>query len=264
MQINPPASIENLGGKGYQLSLLDKICPVPKFFIIRFNSQNEIDDIVVQAEILSHFDNYGFSMVSVRSSATVEDSKMASFAGMFESKLNVNRERLIDAIREVLASLKDSRVVEYCNINNQQHNLIEMRVVVQKMVNSRVSGVCITKEKEDSETLLIEACIGLCEALVSGLVTPDTYKVNRQTFEVTFLSVGFQKVMISPYTSKNPIPVPFYQRNAKKLQDAELLELSRLFMSIEERLCYVSADIEWAYDETSLYVLQVRPFIGLY
>jgi pyruvate,water dikinase len=264
MQINPAASIENLGGKGFQLYLLDKFCPVPEFFIVRFDSLNEIDSIAAQNEILNNFDDRAFSTVSVRSSATVEDSKTASFAGIFESKLNVSREGLIDAVRDVLTSLKDVRVAEYCSLNNQRNDLIEMRVVIQKMVNSRVSGVCITRERKDSETLLIEACLGLGEPLVSGLVSPDTYKVDRRTLEVISSTIGFQKVMLLAGNVEIPTPVPFFQRNAKKLQNDELSELGRLFISIEDKLGYESADIEWAYDESSLHVLQVRPFIGLY
>ena len=205
MQINPPASIDNLGGKGYQLTLLKEICSVPEFFAIRFDSHDEIDNTEIQNEILEKFDADNFSLVSVRSSATVEDSNTASFAGMFETKLSVNRAGLIEAVRKVLASLKDNRVAEYCALNKLQHDSVEMRVVVQKMINSRVSGVCITREKQNSKTLLIEACVGLGEVLVSGLVTPDTYKVDRESLEIVSSTIGFQKLMIVGGTSETPI-----------------------------------------------------------
>lgn len=73
MIINPKITNDNLGGKGYQLSLLNNICSVPEFFVVSFDSFNEINDSDVQNRILEYYNKMNFDLVSVRSSATVED-----------------------------------------------------------------------------------------------------------------------------------------------------------------------------------------------
>ena len=262
MHIDPSPTISNLGGKGFQLTLLREVCPVPDFFIVYFDSKDEIENDDVQKQILHTFETHSFHCVSVRSSATMEDSKTASFAGVFESELNVTKNDLIHAIQNVLSSMTNERVIEYCSINKLNFRSIEMRVIVQKMVNSRISGVCITKIRKESDTLLLEACLGLGEALVSGLVTPDTYKVNRTTLTVESETIGFQKVMIPAFKRSEHVPVPFYQQNSKKLRLHEINEISKSCLKIEEHIGYESADIEWAYEGSTLYILQARPFIG--
>jgi len=263
MTINPKPTLGNLGGKGLQLTELKKVCDVPDFFVISFSSDNEIKDLGIQEEILDYFDLFCSDFVAVRSSATLEDSGKASFAGMFETKLNVTRSTLLSAIATVMRSASDSRVKEYCQINQIDFDSIEMRVVIQKMIDSRISGVCITRERQDSNNMLIEACYGLGEALVSGIVTPDTYIVNRDSLECQSQNIGFQKVMFDRTTTHIPVPVPFHRRYAKKLTDAEINEVARICLSVEHTLGYYSADIEWAYEDESLRLLQVRPFVGV-
>lgn len=262
MTINPTPTLDNLGGKGLQLTQLKKICDVPDFFVINFTTVNEIENGEIQNQILKFFDDFGGDLVAVRSSATLEDSNRASFAGMFETVLNVNRDILISSICDVLKSASDSRVEEYCRINQIDFSSIQMRVVVQKMVKSRVAGVCFTRESQSSNNMLIEACYGLGEALVSGVATPDTYRVDRDSFEKKFQNIGFQKVMYNN-ASHEPIHVPFYLQNAKKLTDDEINKVAKICMSIERSLGYYSADIEWAFENEKIKLLQVRPFVGV-
>ena len=245
-------SINKLGGKGYQLTQLAKICEVPPFFVI---SGKESDK-----EILAEFDKHGFDLVSVRSSATVEDGVNASFAGMFETKLNVVREGLIDAIKEVLNSVNSSRVHEYCRLNNIDAKTVEMRIIVQKMVNSRISGVAITRESRESDSMIIEVCHGLGEYLVGGLVTPDTFITCRNTLKVKSKNIGYQGKMLTRDGEKN---VPFFLRNCAKITDDELTELAKTCLMIEKKMKYKSADIEWAFEGDKLYILQSRPFVAL-
>ncbi len=263
MRINPKVTIENVGGKGYQLSYMKDFCPVPDFFILRFDKNDEIDRAGVQNKILKHFKEQGFNLVSVRSSATLEDSSSASFAGMFETELNVTGETLIPAIKKVLLSVQDLRVKQYCQLNNLDYTAIHMRVIVQKMVQSRVSGVCFTRENRTSNTLLMEACYGLGEALVSGLVTPDTYRVDRDTLTILSKNIGFQKTMVGVNGTQEVTPVPFHKRNAKKLTDLEIEELTKMGMLIEKKMGYFAADIEWAYEGSKSFFLQVRPLVGI-
>ena len=260
MQINPEVNLPNLGGKAYQLNLLIDICTVPEFFTVCVESINEIDNIDNQELILKYFLDKGFDKVSVRSSATVEDSTENSFAGMFDTILNVDKNNLICSIKEVLISAKSDRVKEYCRINDIEFDDIKMNVIIQKMVNSRVSGVCFSKTKESETLMLMEACLGLGEGLVSGTVTPDTYFVKRNDGEIEKQIIGYQKTMLKNLKYEE---VPFHKRNAKKLTNDEIKELAKTILKIEKDLNYKAVDIEWAFENDKLYILQARPFTGI-
>ena len=258
MMINPKVTCDNLGGKGYQLSLLKDICSVPEFFVIAFDNFNEVNDSSIQNTILEYYNKMKFDLVSVRSSATLEDSVKTSFAGMFETKLNVNKDNLIEAIREVVSSAANDRVKEYCKLNNIDYNLLKMRVVIQKMVDSRISGVCFTRTADDLNSMLIEACFGLGEALVSGTVTPDTFHINRDNFKIEKQVIGYQKNMLT-LNEKKYREVPLHKRNARKLTNDEIKELVQISLKIEKKLNYKAVDIEWAFENDKLYILQARP-----
>lgn len=258
MMINPKVTCDNLGGKGYQLSLLKDICSVPEFFVIAFDNFNEVNDSSIQNTILEYYNKMKFDLVSVRSSATLEDSVKTSFAGMFETKLNVNKDNLIEAIREVVSSAANDRVKEYCKLNNIDYNLLKMRVVIQKMVDSRISGVCFTRTADHLNSMLIEACFGLGEALVSGTVTPDTFQINRDNFKIEKQVIGYQKNMLT-LSEKKYREVPLHKRNARKLTDDEIKELVQISLKIEKKLNYKAVDIEWAFENDKLYILQARP-----
>ena len=258
MIINPKITNENLGGKGYQLSLINKICSVPEFFVISFDNFNEINDYGVQNRILEYYDKMNFDLVSVRSSATLEDGSDSSFAGMFETKLNINKENLIEAVKEVVLSATSDRVKEYCKRNNLNYTNLKMRVVIQKMVDSRISGVCFTRTADNLNSILIEACFGLGEALVSGTITPDTFQISRDNFKVEKEVIGYQKKMLT-LNEKEYIEVPFSERNLRKITDDEIKELIKISLQIEEYLNYDAVDIEWAFEKNKLYILQARP-----
>ena len=122
------------------------------------------------------------------------------------------------------------------------------------------AGVCFTKTPESHKHMVIEACLGLGEALVSGAVTPDNYIVNRDMLNVDKTSIGYQKVMLKKSEYE---PVPFHKRNAKKLTNPEIEELSRIALKIEQSLKFNAADIEWAFEKEELYILQAREFTGI-
>lgn len=260
MQISPTPTQENLGGKGWHLHLLSSFCPVPEFFIIKFDSANEIKDKKIQAQIINTFTEKNFSLVSVRSSATVEDGAESSFAGIFESVLNVNENNLINAITQVLNSVQDVRVKEYSKLKKIDYSKIEMRVIVQRMIASDTSGVCFTKLPNSMNAITIEACLGLGEALVSGKVTPDNYVINRETLKIEKCSTAHQKTMLGKlgYTQ-----TPFFKAGAQKLTNAEIQELAKTSLKIEKRLNFQAADIEWAYENGKFYILQARAVTGL-
>jgi len=263
VQINPKPTLREVGGKAYQLFKLKRFCDVPPFYVISFEDSQEIQDPEVQRVILKHAQPQGFDLMAVRSSASCEDSPGASFAGMFETVLSVRRSELIDAIKKVLGSVHSKRVADYCQTRGIDHEKIRMAVIIQRMVRSRVSGVCLTRMQKGTNSLIIEACYGLGEALVSGKVTPDSYVLDRSTLTIEKESIGYQKLMLNlpPNRVGQPVyePVPFHRRNARKLSDGEIRKVATTSLEIEKRLAFEAADIEWAFEGEALYVLQARP-----
>lgn len=255
MEINPKPTLYNLGGKAYNLNLLKEICNVPDFFVIKFDSLEEIEKEETQKEIIKYYRKSGYNLVSVRSSATVEDSKQASFAGMFDSILNVDEKELINSIKEVINSVKGNRVIEYCKIKNIEYSKIEMRIVIQKMVDARVSGVCFTRMPESNKSMMIETCYGLGEALVSGRVTPDNYIIDKNTLGIDDSSISYQNIMLKNNEYQE---VPSCERNSKKLTNNEIEELINVSLQVDNFLKLNGADIEWAIEDNKLYILQAR------
>lgn len=263
MQINPPPNLEILGGKAFYLYKLQKICRVPPFFVLSFDNPDEIKKVDIQENILQEWDHSGFGSVGVRSSASVEDSASTSFAGMFESVLGVSKDNLIGAVEQVVKSLDSPRVKDYCKAHRLLPSNIRMNVIVQQLVSSRVSGVTFTRLHEGQNQLIIEACLGLGEALVSGRVTPDTYFIDRRTLTIESERIGYQRVWLSPGDRPKYEPVPFFKRTAKKLSYTEIREIAETSLMIEESLELFPADIEWAISEKDLFVVQARRFTGI-
>jgi pyruvate, water dikinase len=263
--INPRPTLSRVGGKAYQLYRLKRWCNVPPFFVIAFENSQEIYDIQNRNLIMEQCRDQKFDLMAVRSSATCEDSPQASFAGMFKTVLGARPSELIGAVTEVLNSVSSERVADYCEAQGLVQNKIQMAVIVQKMVNSRVSGVCFTHLQNNSEPILLEACYGLGEAIVSGKVTPDSYVVDRDNLSVITESTGYQKLALTMRgDSKKPAyeEVPFYKRNARKLTYDEVRAIAHTCLLIEKRLAFRAADIEWTFEKDVLYILQARPYLG--
>jgi phosphoenolpyruvate synthase/pyruvate phosphate dikinase len=264
MWINPRPTLSKAGGKAYQLYRLKRWCNVPPFFVIAFKNPQEISDPENQQLIIEQCRNQEFELMAVRSSATCEDSPQASFAGMFETVLGARPSELIGAITEVLNSVSRERVADYCEAQGLAQNKIRMAVIVQRIINSRVSGVCFT-QLQNSKPILMEACYGLGEVLVSGKVTPDTYMVDRNDLSVIRESIGYQKVRLTMRVDgEKPIyeEIPFHKRNARKLTYEEVRAIAQTCLLIEKRLAFGAADIEWAFEGDVLYILQARPYLG--
>ena len=142
------------------------------------------EDIVKSYTKLFSKGKEGF--VAVRSSATAEDLPDASFAGQQETYLNVHGEAdLFDKIIKCWSSLFTARAIAYREKQGFSHEEVKLAVVVQKMVNSDVSGIMFTVNPNSGvKEIVIEAGYGLGEAIVGGEVTPDTYKVDKETMKL--------------------------------------------------------------------------------
>lgn len=206
--------------------------------------------------------------VAIRSSATSEDSHDASFAGLQETFLWIRGGAdVIRAVRDCWASLYSAESVSYRRRLDLPEEGLAMGVVVQRMVNSRCSGVMFTRSPltGDRSVITIESSWGLGSAIVSGVVTPDKYVVNKVTGEITKRTVSHKTVEHLPDLAAGGVReehVPAERRDAACLGDDQILELARIGKQVEAHYgC--PQDIEWAFapagDGESLFLLQSRP-----
>jgi pyruvate,water dikinase len=204
----------------------------------------------------------GEAFVAVRSSATAEDLPDASFAGQQETFLNIQGEELVDRVKRCWASLFTQRAIYYRQEQGFDHDLVDIAVVVQKMVDAEKSGVMFTSHPSTGEPkIIIEAAWGLGEAVVSGSVSPDNYVVDREDGEVLDLTIADKKTMMEKDEATGETverEVPEEKRNAQVLDDEEIQTLIDIGKRAEDH--YENPqDVEWALIDGEVYMLQSRP-----
>lgn len=199
--------------------------------------------------------------VAVRSSATAEDLPDASFAGQQETYLNVVGENeVVEKVKKCWGSLFTPRAIYYRVQKGFQHEDVSIAVVVQKMVNSEKSGVMFTSHPVTGEKrCIIEAVFGLGEAIVSGLVTPDTYVYNRESRKLEEVKVGEKKFMLTKQDGKTvKVELDAEKANERVLSDDEIEKLVTLGELIEDHYGKPQ-DVEWAIEDGKIYIVQSRP-----
>ncbi len=248
-----------IGGKAKSLCFLIKNkINVSDGFMIREKSLKKKE----KSEILEMFDKLNTDFVAVRSSANMEDSDLSSFAGIFQTFLYVDKKNLISKVKECFECINVERVKQYCNGKNIDFDKLKISVVVQKMVNSEVSGVCFTKHPvtKNENQVVIEACYGLGEALVSGLITPDLYVCDKLNKKIVQQEINEQAEMIVLDKAKSGTKIVKVSENLKskqKLSEKQIMEIFQIALKIE-KLYGKAMDIEWAYERGVLYILQAR------
>ncbi|HEY52093.1 MAG TPA: phosphoenolpyruvate synthase [Caldilineae bacterium] len=205
---------------------------------------------------------------AVRSSATAEDLPGASFAGQQDTYLNVRGEAdLLDAVRRCWASLFTDRAILYRCENHFPHREVQLSVVVQRMIVAEKSGILFTADPLTGHrhTLSIDASYGLGEALVSGLVTPDSYRVDKRTRAILERRIADKRIAITPEKEGGvrQVTIPQEQRQATVLNDEQILALTDLGCRVEA-LYDAPQDIEWAIADGKIHLLQARPITSLY
>ena len=232
----------------------------------------------IEKEILEKFGKLKTEYVAVRSSATSEDGKTDSWAGQLESYLNVTEKNLIENIKKCWASLYSERALFYGNKRKNTPSEIPLTpfskggtlknsvaVIVQKMIQSEISGVCFTVHpvSKNKNQLIIEAGYGLGEAIVSGMITPDNYVIDKNSLKILDKNIFDQKKMIVRTGSGNKTaPVNSKKSNLQKLSDSGIIKLSEICVEIEKHY-QKPQDIEWALEKNKLYILQSRPITTL-
>ncbi len=204
----------------------------------------------------------GKAMVAVRSSATAEDLPGMSFAGQQATFLNIKGEsNLLNSVRECWASLFTARAVFYRATNKIPTEKVGISVIVQKMVQSKVSGVMFTIDpvKNDKDRIFVDAVWGLGEMIVQGSVVPDHYVVQRGTFSILSKEISDQSIQLTRVGSETKeIEVPVKQRENRKITDEEVIKLAKIGAKLQDHY-YFPQDVEWAKDDKDIYIVQTRP-----
>ncbi len=236
-------------------------------------ASKEIRDIIskakipqnVEKEILSYYKELDAPLVAVRSSATAEDAAAASWAGELETYLNVTHESLLYSVKKCWSSLFTARAIFYRVEKGLLGKSISVAVVVQKMVQSEVSGVAFTVHPvtKDYNQMVIEAGFGLGEAIVGGLITPDNYVIDKEEDLIVDIMVSQQEKMICKQDGvTQEFPVPAEKQEQQKLDGKQIMELASLCKLIEKHYGKPQ-DIEWAFAEGKFYITQSRPITTL-
>jgi phosphohistidine swiveling domain-containing protein len=259
------------GGKGGTLARLHQAdYPVPDGFVILPTAF--VDDELtpeawtqVQAHLKYLRGTDGKTAFAVRSSAMSEDSAQASFAGEFETVLNVQTEEEIrKAIHTVYHSRQSERVQAYSEAKGMS-TAHEVAVVVQELVCAESSGVLFTANPVTGQRdqAMITASWGLGEAIVGGVVTPDTLIVDKASGRVLSRETADKQVMtVLVGSGTEERATPETSRRAPVLSDGEAAELVQLGVRIEA-LCGMPMDIEWTSADKQFAIVQARPITAL-
>jgi pyruvate,water dikinase len=260
-----------VGGKAAHLGRLAATHPVPPGFCLAAARADTALPPALHGALATAYDSLGQRCgtpqprVAVRSSAVDEDGQEASFAGQHESYLNiVGSEAVASAVQRCLASARSARALHY----RRSRGLAEeagIAVLVQQLVVADVSAVVFSVDPRSGEQdrVVINATWGLGESLVSGTVTPDLYVVRKTDLKILSRQVVDKIHMtVARAAGTREVPVPRALRQEPALEDTQVRALARLARRLE-RVQGWPVDLECAYENGRLYLLQCRPVTAL-
>jgi pyruvate, water dikinase len=236
---------------------------------IRPMFENLVLDCELCSEILEQYHALGENVpVAVRSSATAEDLAGASFAGQQNTYLNVyGDDELIRTVLKCWSSLFTCQAIYYRCCKGFDDIKVSMAVVVQKMLNTDKAGVIFTVDpvSRNPYTMVIEGVYGLGEGIVSGTITPDHFKVDRETMEIRFQYKAPKGLMFTRDSGCGivEIPVPDGLHEKPVLNETELELLVNMGNQVEAHFGSPQ-DIEWGAENDEFFLLQSRPITTLY
>lgn len=294
---NNLATPDQLGGKACHLfRLIDLGLAVPPFFVVSATSARIFAQAVtdspgqtksndanrraremyqaaqeIERAILAayHQMNLDQSPVAVRSSAATEDGGQQSFAGIFESLLGIcDAEAVLTAIQTVYASSEKERVVAYLKLNHLDVPTHQMGVIVQRMIEAAVSGVCFTNHPVTGDTrqIVINSLFGLGEGLVRHDLSSDSYTVNKDSLDVTsqLIEKSERFIFDTAIGGVCRVAVPEEHRRDSSLSPDQIRRLSVAALKIEAEFgC--PQDIEFCFSgDDELFILQTRPITAMF
>ncbi len=237
-------------------------------------ASEKIQNLIINAEILedikkeieTSFEILNARYVAVRSSATAEDGVDHAWAGQLNSYLNTTKDDLLEKVKYCWASLFTTRAIFYRFEKGLHKTHISVAVVVQKMVDSEISGIAFSVHPvtEDRNQLIVEAGFGLGEAIVSGEITPDSYVVEKNPRNIIDITTNTQVKALYRGEKGNTewCDIPEPQASSQVLTIDQILELSELILKIENHYGF-PCDIEWAFEKGKFYIVQSRPITTL-
>ncbi|MFA5857271.1 MAG: PEP/pyruvate-binding domain-containing protein [Candidatus Pacearchaeota archaeon] len=198
--------------------------------------------------------------ISVRSSGISEDSINSSFAGQNESYLNVKGDRkIIEAIKKCYISLYSPRSIYYRKIKGIKES--SMAIIIQKMVDSKKSGVIFSKDPiNQKNNLIIESIFGFGEGLLSGKVNPDKYIIENE--KIISSHIGDKKIAIvrSASGDNEMVRLNHERGNSPVLNNSQINKLTKYALDIEN-IYNSPQDIEFAIDDDEIFIIQARPLL---
>ena len=298
-----------VGRKGLSLfELKDMDIPIPDFFVV---SSSVFDKVVAtslirdsqdllkggknpdEEEVLKSVIKTGFSdeiieeilsayarisgftdaWVSVRSSVVFPSIPGVSFSGVFTTELNVRGgKNLLESIKRVFASIFTDDVVAYASSKGINLADVKLAVVVQKMVQSEVSGVAFTVDPitRDMSKLSIEAVYGLGDTIALGELTPDTYLLNKKDLSVLEKKISPQewmKIRVLKRSSKKDgtqkVTISNSWSHKQKVEDRYLEEIAKISLIVENKLRRAQS-VEWVMSGGKIWVLQSKDLYEKY
>ena len=241
---------KTVGGKAYNLDILTKNgVNVPKWCVVTSADDN--------------FEVEKDKLYAVRSSAVGEDGSSNSFAGQMESFLYVKPEDIKVTIQHVINSANSDRIKFYREQNGLADEDIKVGVIVQKMINSDVSGVAFSANPITGkwDEIVISSVFGLGEGLVSGELNADTYTVQENDIKKNITSKPY-KIVFDKEKGFGTKQIENTNPSASSLTDEQIKEISKEVKRIVD-IYGKPQDIEWAYEGSKLYILQARPITTL-
>jgi len=307
---SPDTLSENkVGRKGYSLFKLHHIdVPVPDFFVLSaeifrefvnrvfLDKQNDLFkkgknleqrdisivlnraslDRDVEEDIIRAYTRIsGFTdaWVSVRSSVSFPSNQKASFSGVHQTKLNVrNVSNLFKAIKEIYSSIYTESVLNYCKNESVELADLNVAIVVQRMVQAEVSGVCFTVDPitQDETKMSVEAVYGLGDVIANSELTPDMYVLNKKDLSIVEKHITPQEWMKvrtlggGETEAIEKIQISSNWSHKQKLEDKNILEISKISLLIEDKL-EEAVGVEWVLSGGRIWVLQTKtPFKDYY
>lgn len=197
---------------------------------------------------------------AVRSSSPEEDLSGSSFAGMYETFLGTTHDSLWETIAKAYSSMFDFRVMGYKAQNNIALEGTCISVIIQKQIASDVSGVGFSLNPLNNcyDEVTINASFGLGEAIVSGIVTPDQYTVEKVRMDIIEKKINEKKIALHLKAHGGMEEKENSNANEQALSDDKILELAEMIKKTEAYYDF-PIDTEWAFEGDKLYLLQARP-----
>jgi len=217
----------------------------------------------LRQQIEDHYRTLAAGRVAVRSSATAEDLPDHSFAGQYDTFLGVaDPKECIEAVKKCWASLWTKRAFDYRQNNGFDHTAVNMAVIVQSLIAADASGVIFTADPRYGRegNIVIESCFGLCQALVSGQVSPDRFVVHRKKLWLLFHAISEKKIecVLDSNGSVKEQQLSHEKSITPSLAKKQIKKLAKLARKVETGFgC--PQDIEWAVVRSKIFLLQSRP-----